>query len=40
MKIGNDPATHTLHYHLGPLTHHTTYDAEAIGMILVSQGRL
>ena len=27
----------SIHYQLGPLTHHTTYEAEAVGVILAAE---
>ncbi len=33
LKIGRR-TTRVLRYHLGPLTHHTTFDTEAVGMVL------
>src|SRR6266481_152092 len=35
--ICGDQPVKILHYHLGPLTHHTTYEAEIIGVLLALQ---
>lgn len=37
LMIGDDKTlAKTLRYHLGPLTQHTTYEAEAVGAVLAT----